>query len=138
MKIRTSEIKNLLREGKLIKIINPTKQYLEAEASLTKELESFRAPEHEVDKSSKGMKFVYNKTGLKVKRTRNPKVKWQVYGPYGGTYTNVNNAKWYAKQASKLNDDKKSGVWLIEDGCSYIEYENGKLIRDGWTKKRVK
>ena len=139
MKIKTSEIKDLLRTGKLEVVVNPTKQYIEAENSLAEETPDLQKPEHKVDKSLKGMQFIYKKQ--KTKRTRNPKVKWIVYGEVNcgnGTYTNVNNAKWYAKQASKQNESKKASVWLIEDNCCYIEYENGKLVRDGWTKKRVK
>lgn len=139
MKIKTSEIKDLLRAGKLEVVVNPTKQYIEAESSLSKETPNFQKPEHKVDESLKGMQFVYKKQ--KSKRTRNPKIKWIVYGEVdcgNSTYTNVNNAKWYAKEASKHNESKKASVWLIEDNCCYIEYENGKLIRDSWTKKRVK
>jgi len=62
--------------------------------------------------------------------------KYQVYGEYGGTSTNLRDAKNCAKEASTLNEDKQSGVWLIEDGCQYIEYGDGKLIRDGWTIKK--
>ena len=64
------------------------------------------------------------------------KEKWHVYGEYGGAFTNLKAAKKCAKEASTLNEDKHSEVWLIEDGCHYIEYENGKLIRDGWTVKK--
>ena len=140
MKIKTSEIKELLRNNKLTKVINPTKQYIEAEDSLCKDLTDLQTPEHEICKDIKGMKFIYAEE-QKTKRTRNPKVKWIVYGEVNcgnGTYTNVNNAKWYAKEASKHNESKKASVWLIEDNCCYIEYENGKLVRDSWTKKRVK
>lgn len=142
MKIKTSEIKELLRNNKLSQVVNPTKQYIEAEESLSKEDSNFKAPSHAIDKDQRGMQFIYApveqpKTDKK-KRTRNPKVKWEVPGQFGGTYTNVNNAKWYAKEASKLNADKKSAVYMIEDGLCYIEYEDGKCVKDIWTKKRVK
>ena len=61
------------------------------------------------------------------------KDKWHVYGEYGGEFTNLKDAKKCAKEASIY--EGKSEVWLTEDGCHYIEYKNGKLIRDGWTKK---
>lgn len=64
------------------------------------------------------------------------KEKWQVYGEHGGTFTNLKDAKKCAKEASTLEDRKSSEIWLIEDGCNYIEYHNGKLVRDGWTKKK--
>lgn len=142
MKIKTSEIKELLRNNKLIQVINPTKQYKEAEESLAKEISNFNAPQHVINENQRGMQFIYTPVEQpkpnKKKRTRNPKVKWEVSGQFCGTYTNVNNAKWYAKQASKLNDAKKSGVYMIDDGLCYIEYENGKCVKDIWTKKRVK
>lgn len=66
------------------------------------------------------------------------KEKWAVYGEYGGSFTNLKDAKRCAREASTLEEEKRSEVWLIEDGCHYIEYENGKLVRDGWTKRRKK
>jgi hypothetical protein len=68
--------------------------------------------------------------------TRTRKDKWVVYGEYGDTFTNLKDAKTCAKEASTLEKDKTSEVWLIEDGCNYVEYKDGKLIRDGWTIKK--
>lgn len=65
------------------------------------------------------------------------KEKWQVYGEYGGTFTNLKDASRCAKAASELQEDKCSEVWLIEDGCYYIKYQNGKLAYDGWTTKNI-
>ena len=59
------------------------------------------------------------------------KDKWAVYGEYGDTFTNLRDAKRCAKESSRLGGE--GAVYLIEDGCHYIEYENGKLVRDGWT-----
>lgn len=178
MKIKNSEIRNLLETNQLAIVINPTKQFLEVEASVSKKMDGLNIvlPAHEINKTYKGMTFVYvteaqedekedeapisvevkeetpateevkaeedvqpetaanEEVKIKAKRHRNPKTKWEVLGV--GTYTNVNNAKWYAKQASK--DGKKSEVRMIEDGKCYIEYENGKLVKDTWTTKRVK
>lgn len=64
------------------------------------------------------------------------KDKWQVYGEYGDTFTNLKDAKACAREASTLEESKHSEVRLIEDGCHYIEYHDGKLVRDGWTVKR--
>ena len=63
--------------------------------------------------------------------------KWAVYGEYGGYFTNLKDAKKSAKEASNLSDDKRCSVWLIADGCCYIDYEDGKLARDGWTVKKA-
>ena len=62
------------------------------------------------------------------------KEKWAVYGEYGGYFTNLKDACKCAKQASE--EDGASSVWLIANGCSYIDYENGKKVRDGWTIKK--
>jgi hypothetical protein len=66
---------------------------------------------------------------------RNVKSKYAVYGECGGEFSNIREAKKCAKETSTLSEDKESSVWLIEDGCSYIDYENGKMTRDGWTRK---
>jgi len=64
------------------------------------------------------------------------KEKWAVYGEYGGAFTTLCAAKKCAKEASTYEDNNyESSVYLIEEGCSYIDYRNGKLIRDGWTIK---
>lgn len=62
------------------------------------------------------------------------KDKWAVYGEYGGYFTNLKEACKCAKEASKI--EGSSSVWLIEDGCIYIGYKNGKKVFDGWTIKR--
>ena len=62
------------------------------------------------------------------------KDKWCVYGEYGGTFTNLKDACECAKQASI--EEGQAMVWLIADGCNYIEYENGKKVYDGWTIKK--
>lgn len=63
--------------------------------------------------------------------------KYQVYGESGGTFSNLKEAKACAKAASMLTDDKTSEVWLIADGCHYIDYINGKCVRDGWANRRA-
>ena len=65
---------------------------------------------------------------------RQRKDKWVVYGEYAWTFTNLKDAKRCAKEES-INQGY-ADVTLIEDGCHYIDYENGKCIRDGWTIKR--
>ena len=62
--------------------------------------------------------------------------KYAVYGEFGGTFSNIRAAKKCAKEASILNESKEASVCLISDGCYYIDYENGKMTRDGWTRKR--
>lgn len=59
------------------------------------------------------------------------KEKWTVYGEYGGSFTNLKDACKCARQASEY--DGTASVVLIKDGCSYIDYEHGKKVRDGWT-----
>lgn len=63
--------------------------------------------------------------------------KWAVYGEYGGSFTNLKDAKACAKESSTTAENNYCAyVWLIEDGCNYFKYENGKLTRDGWTRPR--
>jgi hypothetical protein len=62
--------------------------------------------------------------------------KWRVYGEYGGVFTNLRDAKKCARSASLLEEDKHAEIWNTEDGCHYIEYHDGKLVRDGWTIKK--
>lgn len=70
-------------------------------------------------------------------KKRNRKFKWAVYGEYGGEFTNLAEARQCAKEASKTEEyDFEACVWLIEDGFNYIDYENGKCVRDGWTIKK--
>lgn len=57
---------------------------------------------------------------------------WEVYGEYGGTFSRLEDAKQCAKFASTTEEyDYKSSIW--KDGTCYIDYENGKIVRDGWT-----
>lgn len=69
-----------------------------------------------------------------MKRVRRDK--WVVYGEYGGIFTNLKEAWKCAKEVSKLCPDEEIDVWLLDDGCSYLTYMNGKCIRDGWTIKK--
>lgn len=62
------------------------------------------------------------------------KDKWEVFGEYGGRFSNLDDAKICAKEASKTPEyDYEASIWNIQDGMSYIDYKNGKCIRDGWT-----
>lgn len=69
--------------------------------------------------------------------TRQRRDKWFVSGEYGGTFTNLKAAKACAKAASLYEDTYPEPytalVELLDDGCNYIEYHNGKCVRDGWT-----
>ena len=57
---------------------------------------------------------------------------WDVYGEYGGSFSRLEDAKKCAQEASTTPEyDYKASVW--KDGTCYIDYENGKLVRDGWT-----
>lgn len=69
-----------------------------------------------------------------MKRKRRDK--WAVYGEYGGYFTNLGDACACAKEYSLICPDEEISVWLLDDGCSYIDYLNGKCIRDGWTVRR--
>lgn len=71
-----------------------------------------------------------------MKRTRERRIKWSVFGPYGGHFTNLREAKQCAKYASMENESEYVSVFNQDDGCYYIDYQNGKLIRDGWTIRR--
>ena len=71
-----------------------------------------------------------------MKKGRYTKDRWAVWGEYGGTFTNLKDAKECAKEASTLEDDKEASVYRLEDGCYYIDYVDGKMTRDGWTIKR--
>lgn len=62
--------------------------------------------------------------------------KWEVYGEFGDRFTNLADAKKCAKESSKLGGDGE--VYLIENGCWYFQYENGKLVYDGWRKRVAK
>ena len=70
-----------------------------------------------------------------MKRKR--KVKWAVYGEFGGYFTNLKDAKECAKQYSISEPDEEISILLIKDGCYYIDYLNGKCIRNGWDKKYI-
>lgn len=62
------------------------------------------------------------------------KDKWTVHGEYGGSFTNLKDAKKCAKEYSIEVPNEEISVLLIDDGCYYIDYLNGKCIRDGWTR----
>lgn len=65
------------------------------------------------------------------------KDKYAVYGEYGDTFSNMDDAKKCAKFASTTPEYNYSCcIWLLSDGCNYIDYENGKMVRDGWTRKK--
>ena len=70
---------------------------------------------------------------MKRKRVK----KWQVFGTYGDTFTNLQDAKRCAREASKCEEhDYEADVYNIEDAMYYITYKNGKCVRDGWTIKK--
>lgn len=46
------------------------------------------------------------------------KDKWAVYGEYGGTFTNLKDAKRCAKESSRIGG--RGAIYLIEDGCHFI------------------
>lgn len=69
-------------------------------------------------------------------KKRQRRDKWAVYGEYGGMFTNLGDACQCAKEASLLTPGEEVEVWLLDDGCNYITYMNGKCIRDGWTIKK--
>lgn len=65
--------------------------------------------------------------------------KWQVFGEYGGTFTNLDDARKCAKYASTTEEhDYSESVYNLDDGTYYIDYENGKCVRDGWTRPALK
>ena len=67
------------------------------------------------------------------------KEKWEVYGEYGGRFSNLDDAKVCAKEASKTREhDYHATIWNIQDGMNYIDYEHGKCVRDGWTRPSLK
>lgn len=71
-----------------------------------------------------------------MKQKRQRREKWTVYGEYGGNFTNLKEAKEAAKEASKTEEyNFCCEVWLIENGCYYFQYENGKCTYNGWDKK---
>lgn len=62
---------------------------------------------------------------------------WEVYGEYGGTFSRLEDAKKCAQSASTTPEyDFQASVW--KDGTCYIDYENGRLSRDGWTLPSLK
>jgi hypothetical protein len=67
---------------------------------------------------------------------RNRIEKWSVYGEYGGHFTNLKDAKICAKEYSIISPDEVISIYLESNGCYYIDYQNGKIIRDGWTIKK--
>jgi len=67
------------------------------------------------------------------------KEKWEVYGEYGGRFTNLDDAKRCAREASKTEEyGYEATIWNIQDGMNYIEYKNGKCVRDGWARTPLK
>lgn len=70
-----------------------------------------------------------------MKRQR--REKWFVSGEYGGTFTNLKEAKACAKAASMCAEHGfTADVELLDDGCIYLDYAHGKCVRDGWTIKK--
>lgn len=69
---------------------------------------------------------------------RQRKDKWVVYGEYGDSFTNLKDAKECAKRISTYDEyrDEEVSVCNLIDGCYYIDYMNGKCVRDGWTIKK--
>ncbi len=62
------------------------------------------------------------------------KEKYAVYGEFGGRFTNLKEAKKCARFCSTREEHNfESEVYLISDGCSYIDYEDGKCVCDRWT-----
>ena len=62
---------------------------------------------------------------------------WDVYGEYGGSFSRLEDAKKCAQFASTTPEyDYKAEVW--KDGSCYIDYENGKLVRDEWSLPSLK
>lgn len=68
---------------------------------------------------------------------RQRKEKWEVYGQYGGRFTNLKDAHACAKEASIAEPDEEVGIYNIEEYICYIDYLNGKCIRDGWKRARA-
>lgn len=74
---------------------------------------------------------------LKEKIDEYKRDKWAVFGEYGGYFSNLKDAKQCAKEASKTEEyDYQASVYNMHDGFYYIDYENGKCVRDGWTIKK--
>ena len=71
-----------------------------------------------------------------MKKTRERRKKWHVYGEYGGHFTNLRDAKVCAKQYSIDCPDEEISIYNSDDGFYYIDYLNGKCVRDGWTIKK--
>lgn len=66
---------------------------------------------------------------------RHKKYRWFVGGQYGGEFTNLKDAKKCAREASKTPEyNYKSTIRYLDDGCYYLDFENGKCVRDGWTR----
>lgn len=65
--------------------------------------------------------------------------KWSVFGEYGGNFNRLEDAKKCAQEASKYPEhDYQSSVYNNSDGSYYIDYEHGKLVRDGWSLPKCK
>ena len=65
--------------------------------------------------------------------------KWAVFGEYGGYFSNLKHAKQCAREASKTEEyDYEASIYNMHDGLYYIDYKNGKCVRDCWTTRRRK
>ena len=73
---------------------------------------------------------------MKVTKKRIRRDKWAVYGEYGDLFTNLGDALKCAKRYSLITPDEPVEVWLLDNGCNYFTYLNGKCVRDGWTIKK--
>ena len=59
---------------------------------------------------------------------------WRVFGSYGGIFSNLKDAKRCAREVSTYEEENyEASVYRQNDGCYYIDYKNGRLVRDGWT-----
>jgi hypothetical protein len=67
----------------------------------------------------------------------NKKEKWFVEGEYGGMFSNLRDVRNCAKYCSTTREHEyKSRVYDYQNWIGYIDYENGKCVRDGWTVKK--
>lgn len=73
-----------------------------------------------------------------MKKTRERREKWHIYYPDGGDFTNLKEARVCAKELSEDHPDEEISIYNSDDGTYYIDYLNGKCIRDGWTIKKNK
>ena len=60
--------------------------------------------------------------------------KWNVDGEYGGAFSNLDEAKLCAREASKTEEyDYSASIMNMDDGMYYFDYEHGRCVRDGWS-----